>query len=112
MTNHATKHDAGKLRYDLIPPEILRALAEVYTFGAAKYGDNNWRKGLDHGRLYAATMRHLETDRSGEYLDPESGLPHLAHAFWNVGSMLFFKIQEPTPREAGCDCHVLISGQK
>ena len=28
------KFDEGKLRYDLIPPEILLWLAELYTHGA------------------------------------------------------------------------------
>lgn len=33
-------------RYDLIPAEGLRRLAERYTLGAAKYGEYNWQKGL------------------------------------------------------------------
>ena len=41
-----TKNDGGKLRYDLIPPRALEALAYVYTIGAAKYSDRNWEKGI------------------------------------------------------------------
>src|SRR5690348_4493178 len=33
----------GKLRYDLIPLFFLKRLAGLYTRGAEKYGDNNWR---------------------------------------------------------------------
>ena len=33
----------GKPRYDLIPGELLKRLAELYARGAEKYGDNNWR---------------------------------------------------------------------
>ena len=38
-----TKHDAGKPRMDLIPPRAEMLLAEVLTFGANRYGDDNWR---------------------------------------------------------------------
>lgn len=31
------KYDEGKLRYDLIPPEALREITKVLTFGAKKY---------------------------------------------------------------------------
>jgi hypothetical protein len=41
--NKFTKNDNDKLRYDLIPPQALKALAEVLTFGANKYADNNWQ---------------------------------------------------------------------
>lgn len=81
------KHDQGKLRLDLIPPEMHRSLGEVLTFGAGKYGDRNWEKGLNPDRLYAACQRHLLAHREGEPLDPESGLPHLYHAFCNLGMM-------------------------
>lgn len=33
----------GKPRFDLIPLDELQRLAELYTRGAVKYGDNNWQ---------------------------------------------------------------------
>ena len=30
------KYDDGKLRIDLIPPEVIRALAMVFAYGADK----------------------------------------------------------------------------
>ena len=48
------KFDEGKVRVDLIPTESLFAVAEVLTFGASKYGEHNWRKGMAWSRLYAA----------------------------------------------------------
>lgn len=86
----AVKHDQGKARFDLIPPEFMFALAEILTFGANKYADRNWELGMPWGRVYAALMRHMwcwwagkaPTAKSflfGE-LDEETGKSHLWHA--------------------------------
>lgn len=83
------KFDDGKLRYDLVPPVVLEQLAAVLTFGAKKYGDNNWQHVPNaDSRYYAAMMRHVEATRGGEVYDEESGLPHLAHALACVSFML------------------------
>lgn len=74
------KHDIGKPRYDLLPPDAMDAIAQVFTYGAAKYADRNWEGGMAWGRLFAAMMRHCWAFWRGEDVDPESGLPHLAHA--------------------------------
>ena len=78
------KNDEGKLRMDLIPPEAIEALAAVLTFGATKYEDRNWEKGIDRERLFAACQRHLWATWKGERLDPESNLPHIYHALTNL----------------------------
>lgn len=75
----AMKHDSDKVRLELLSVPALTAIAEVLTFGAKKYADHNWRKGFDWSRLFGAAMRHLFAAMRGEDLDPESGLPHLAH---------------------------------
>lgn len=82
------KFDAEKLRYDLIPPSAVKALAEVLTFGARKYKPNNWKNCQDPERYLAALIRHVEAYRSGEELDADSGLPHLAHAMTNLSFLL------------------------
>lgn len=75
------KADAGKARWDLVPLGALGVVVDVLGFGAAKYGDDNWRKVPDARRRYfAAAMRHLVAWYGGERLDPESGLHHLGHA--------------------------------
>ncbi|MCE5387973.1 MAG: DUF5664 domain-containing protein [Acidithiobacillus sp.] len=84
----AIKHDADKPRLDLIPPEALMAVGEVFAYGAEKYGDWNWRKGMAHSRLVSALMRHLMAHQMGEDKDPESGYTHLAHMTCNALMLL------------------------
>tara|TARA_R110000744_G_scaffold102772_1_gene197422 strand:- start:184 stop:798 length:615 start_codon:yes stop_codon:yes gene_type:complete len=81
------KFDSDKLRYDLIPPEVLKALAEVLTYGAKKYKPNNWRECDDSERYVGALLRHLQAYRLGERVDAESGLDHLAMAMTNVAML-------------------------
>lgn len=74
------KDDAGKARMDLIPPEVLVGLGDILAFGAEKYGDRNWEKGMRWGRPFAALMRHMWAWWSGELVDAETGRSHLLHA--------------------------------
>lgn len=75
------KHDAGKPRWDLLPWGPLEDVAKVLEFGARKYAPNNWQKVEGGGwRYLRAGLGHLAARARGERLDPESGLPHLAHA--------------------------------
>ncbi|MDL2207151.1 DUF5664 domain-containing protein [Desulfovibrio sp. OttesenSCG-928-F20] len=81
------KHDVGKLRLDLLPPEAIRALGETLTHGAEKYGPDNWR-GVEPERYEAALLRHWLAWKEGELRDPESGLPHLAHVLCNAAFLM------------------------
>jgi hypothetical protein len=75
-----TKFDQGKLRLDLISPYAEEGLASVLTFGANKYNDRNWEKGILYSRVFAAARRHMRSWWKGEDLDPETGLSHIDHA--------------------------------
>jgi len=79
-SNPGTKFDGEKIRLDLIPVKPLQLIGKVLTHGAAKYADRNWEKGIDFNRMYGAVLRHLTAWFDGENTDPDSGLPHLAHA--------------------------------
>jgi dATP/dGTP diphosphohydrolase, N-terminal len=49
--------------------------------GAMKYGRTNWRvAGVRYSIYMDAAMRHMQKAFEGEELDPDSGLPHEAHA--------------------------------
>jgi len=87
------KQDQGKPRWDLLPPAALGKLAEVYTFGVAKgYPARNWEKGMAWSRPFAALMRHAWAFWAGEDMDPESGLPHMAHVAWNALALLEYQV--------------------
>jgi hypothetical protein len=73
------KIDAGKPRYDLIPPEVMHGMAAVLTAGLAKYPERNWEHGLKWCQIFAALQRHSWAWMAGETNDPETGLPHTWH---------------------------------
>lgn len=75
----ALKFDTGKPRMDLLDSQAIEGLAAVLTFGAQKYAAHNWREGISNSRLIAALLRHTFSILRGEYVDPESGLPHIDH---------------------------------
>lgn len=85
----------NKLRWDLLPLDLIEKIVEVYHYGAQKYAPNTW-KNLDNGeqRYKAALLRHLVAHEKGELRDPESGLLHAQHICWNAISILYFAIEK------------------
>lgn len=79
-----TKHDDGKLRWDLLMLRAVRGVVEILTYGAVKYADRNWEKGIKFSRLFAAAMRHISAFWLGEERDRESQLLHLDHAICDL----------------------------
>lgn len=78
------RKDEGKIRPELICPVAMEGLSAVLAFGAKKYADNNWAKGMKWSRVVGSLLRHTFRFMSGEDLDPESGLPHVDHIFTNA----------------------------
>ena len=77
------KDDKQKVALGLLPFSVLETVAQVFEFGASKYGDWNWAddgKNTEFIRSFSSIQRHLFAWHSGEDIDPDSGLPHLAHA--------------------------------
>ncbi len=87
------KDTKGKLRYDLIPPEAMQALAEVYSLGAKKYEDRNWEKGIPFNIALGALKRHLNEFELGNMINSNDGtLAHLAHVmWWSVALVTFIR---------------------
>lgn len=63
------RYDKGKLRYDLIQPDAEKGLVEVLTFGASKYEDRNWEKGMPWSKVIGPLKRHLAAIEAGEDYD-------------------------------------------
>jgi len=89
-----TKFDEGKARFDLLPGDVLVEISKVFTYGATKYEERNWEKGMKWGRLFAATMRHLWSWWMGEENDKETGISHLAHAGCNVMFLIRYHLRK------------------
>lgn len=85
------KHDAGKLRMDLLPQDAVEALAQILTDGAVKYGQRNWERGMAWSRPYAALLRHLLAWWGGQDEDPESGHSHLWHVLTNAAFLVAYE---------------------
>lgn len=77
---------AGKARYDLIPPGPLRRVAMLYARGAEKYDDHNWTKGQPTSRILASLMRHVEDYRNGDTVED-----HLAAVVWNAMAIMYYE---------------------
>ena len=76
----------------MLPPCALDEVGRVFTYGADKYSTRNWELGMEWGRLYAASLRHLNAFWWGENSDPDSGLLHLAHAVACIMMLLNYQI--------------------
>ena len=87
MNNQTIKADAGKLRLSLVPPQIIRDIAEVREYGNAKYpegGPDNWKQ-VEIERYRDALFRHLLAYLEDPYgVDEESGIEHYKHMACNM----------------------------
>ena len=97
MTKEGKKYDKDKLMWDLLPYDCLEDIVKILTFGAKKYGRENW-KDLEspQERYFAALMRHLISWKNGNKVDGESGENHLSHVIVNALFLLWFDKQNTT----------------
>ena len=90
----AKRFDLGKLRWDLMPDDALEKLVEVYTHGAIKYDEENWRKGMKWKRCIGSLKRHLKAFTTGEDIDADTGLMHTAQITWNALTLLWYQMEQ------------------
>lgn len=72
-----------KPRYDLIPHELLKRLAELYARGAVKYGDSNWQlanSDEEYQRFKASAFRHFIDWSSNSNTEED----HAIATIWNI----------------------------
>jgi len=80
------KDDGNKVDWAILKYAPLEDVVRVFMMGEEKYDRHNYLEVEDwETRYWNAAMRHMVAHQRGEYMDPESGLPHLAHA---VASLL------------------------
>jgi hypothetical protein len=109
--NEGTKHDQGKLPWQLVPWDAVRGVVKVLDFGAKKYAARNWEHGMDWSRLERAAINHITSWSLREDRDEETGLSHLFHAACCLLFLAAYEIRgtgkddrphlkpEPTPHE-------------
>lgn len=102
----ANRFNKGKIRLELIPSEFKRELGNVFTKGAAKYADDNWKLSAgtpDHQSFIkdriGSLERHLLAYQEGELFDSEvvKGAEniitsHLGHIAWNALAVLYYEL--------------------
>ena len=70
-----------KIPFHLWPETATLLGSSALLDGASKYGRSNFRAvGVRASIYYDACRRHMNKWFEGENTDPDSGLPHLAHA--------------------------------
>ena len=78
------RRNEGKLKWSLVSWKALEPMVKVLMFGAEKYDDHNWKKGLNYTETCESLQRHLNSFIEGEDNDQESGIPHVGHVLCNA----------------------------
>ena len=83
--------DAEGVRYDLVPPEGVEAVAKAMHVGAVTHGDSNWKKGLRNSILVNHAMRHIV-----EYMkEGNTTEDHIGHALANLMMLKWNEVNLP-----------------
>lgn len=69
----------GKGAYHLVPPWVIRQVAEIYRKGSIKYHERNWEMGLPLCDFLDSAERHL-----GQFHEGMIDEDHLHQAIWNL----------------------------
>lgn len=105
QVSQEAKRDPSGVRYDILDPNFLHALAMLASIGAKKYGDLNWQKSKlkgdkscvnhIHSHLGSYQMElaydHLELGNNKKY--------HLIAIAFNAMMEFWYECQEDTPNE-------------
>lgn len=88
-TNPKDAIGSDKIPLHLWPTTATVLGAMALLDGGLKYGRNNYRAVGVRASIYIdAANRHIMRYASGETLDPDSGLPHLAHALASIAILV------------------------
>ena len=74
----------NKPRFGLLPFYVLERWAAHITKGAAKYGEDNWKRGQPLSRYQDSLLRHLY-----QWLNGDREEDHLAAMLFNVAGLMW-----------------------
>ena len=89
------KADQGKPHPSYVPVALIEGVMAVMEYGNQKYhAPDNWKQ-VEPERYHQAMLRHILAAWNDPYkIDPESGLPHIAHVATNIAFLLEMKEEE------------------
>ena len=88
-TDKAKRYNKGKPDYSLIDYKSLEPLVRALENGAAKYGRDDWKKGMSIETSLASMLRHIHKFSDGEDIDSESGVHHIGHVMANAMFIIY-----------------------
>lgn len=89
------KYDDGKPRVDLVDPYFYLEMGRVLGYGASKYADENWRRGIPVKKLIGSMERHIAEFKRGQAIDVESLFENLAHVAINCMMASWMVVNRP-----------------
>jgi len=72
-------------RFDLIPMDILERLAFIYSEGAQKYGDSNWKMGCPWSDTLNHALKHLQ-----QWRERDKSEDQLAKVIWGFVTLAWY----------------------
>lgn len=94
------KHDKGKPKYRLIPPEWIIGIYSIFEYGAKQYGLETWQTVPNAIERYQdALYRHWVVFLQGEHIDTDSGCHHLLHIAWNALAIWYLQTQQGNEKD-------------
>ena len=68
----------------------LDGAVAVFAYGAKKYAAWNWAKGMQWSVPLGCALRHIRSVLDGQFIDDESGEPHMDHVLCNIIMLQYF----------------------
>lgn len=84
MKKQGERENEGKLKWSLVSWSALAPMVRVLMFGASKYDDHNWKRGLKYTEVLESMQRHMNSFIEGQDNDKESKLSHVGHILCNA----------------------------
>jgi hypothetical protein len=95
LATRASRFNSGKLRWGLVDFDSIEEMVKVLEFGAKKYDEHNWKKGLPTVEICESMMRHIFAYLRGENEDTESGISHIGHILCNAMFLNYMQKNKP-----------------